>query len=70
MVEQLSPEQELELARFARGELDPRAFPHREHVRMAYEMLRALTGSPRHAPVAGRGATVFEMSSRGWTLHH
>jgi hypothetical protein len=44
MVEQLSqrgvPEQELELARFARGELDPRTFPHREHVRMAYEMLR------------------------------
>ena len=35
-----SPEQELELARFVRGELDPRAFPHREHVRMAFEMLR------------------------------
>jgi hypothetical protein len=32
--------QELELARFVRGELDPRAFPHREHVRMAFEMLR------------------------------
>ena len=34
------PERELELARFVRGELDPRAFPHREHVRMAFEMLR------------------------------
>ena len=29
-----------ELARFVRGELDPRTFPHREHVRMAFEMLR------------------------------
>jgi hypothetical protein len=29
-----------ELERFARGELDPRNFPHREHVRMAFEMLR------------------------------
>ena len=33
-------EQELELARFVRGDLDPRSFPHREHVRMAFEMLR------------------------------
>ena len=32
--------QELELARFVRGEIDPRTFPHREHVRMAFEMLR------------------------------
>jgi hypothetical protein len=31
---------EQELRRFIRGELDPRAFPHREHVRMAFEMLR------------------------------
>lgn len=29
-----------ELARFMGGELDPAAFPHREHVRMGYEMLR------------------------------
>jgi hypothetical protein len=29
-----------ELERFVRGELDPAQFPHREHVRMAYEMLR------------------------------
>jgi len=29
-----------ELERFARGEVDPGNFPHREHVRMAYEMLR------------------------------
>ena len=29
-----------ELGRFVRGEIDPRAFPHREHVRMAFEMLR------------------------------
>ncbi|MGH6872543.1 MAG: hypothetical protein ACREHE_13665 [Rhizomicrobium sp.] len=28
------------LAAFARGEADPSAFPHREHVRMGYEMLR------------------------------
>ena len=29
-----------ELVRFVRGELDPRTFTHREHVRMAFEMLR------------------------------
>ena len=29
-----------DLLRFARGEADPVDFPHREHVRMAYEMLR------------------------------
>ena len=28
------------LARFVRGEIDPRTFPHAEHVRMAFEMLR------------------------------
>lgn len=31
---------ELELVRFIRGEMDPRAFPHSEHVRMGFEMLR------------------------------
>jgi hypothetical protein len=29
-----------ELARFVRGELDPAAFPHREHVRVGFEMPR------------------------------
>jgi hypothetical protein len=29
-----------EFERFVRGELDARTFPHREHVRMAFEMLR------------------------------
>jgi hypothetical protein len=29
-----------ELARFVRGEVDAGNFPHREHVRMAFEMLR------------------------------
>jgi hypothetical protein len=29
-----------QLARFARGELDASMFPHREHVRMGFEMLR------------------------------
>ena len=29
-----------ELARFLRAEIDPATFPHREHVRMAFEMLR------------------------------
>lgn len=29
-----------DLGRFLRGEIDPAAFPHREHVRMAFEMLR------------------------------
>jgi hypothetical protein len=29
-----------ELERFARGEIDAAAFPHREHVRMACEMLK------------------------------
>ena len=28
-----------DFARFLRGEIDPAAFPHREHVRMAFEML-------------------------------
>jgi len=30
----------MDVVRFARGETDPAAFPHREHVRMAFEMLR------------------------------
>jgi len=30
----------LDLERFVRGEIDAAAFPHREHVRMAFEMLR------------------------------
>lgn len=30
----------LDLERFVRGELDAAAFPHREHVRMGFEMLR------------------------------
>jgi hypothetical protein len=29
-----------ELERFVRGEIDAATFPHREHVRMAFEMLR------------------------------
>jgi hypothetical protein len=29
-----------ELARFLQGEVDARHFPHREHLRMAFEMLR------------------------------
>jgi len=29
-----------ELERFVRGEIERSAFPHREHVRMAFEMLR------------------------------
>ena len=28
------------LRQFLRGEVDPRAFPHREHVRMGFELLR------------------------------
>ena len=31
---------ETDLATFLRGERDPRNFPHREHVRMGFEMLR------------------------------
>ena len=31
---------ELELARFMRGEIPAAAFPHREHLRMAFEMLK------------------------------
>jgi hypothetical protein len=30
----------LDLDRFLRGEMDATAFPHREHVRMGFEMLR------------------------------
>ena len=33
-------DQNEELMRFVRGECDPAAFPHREHLRMAFEMLR------------------------------
>jgi hypothetical protein len=29
-----------ELARFEAGDIDPASFPHREHVRLAFEMLR------------------------------
>jgi hypothetical protein len=29
-----------ELERFVRGEIDPATFPHREHVRIAFEMLK------------------------------
>ena len=29
-----------DLGRFVRGEIDATSFPHREHVRMAFEMLR------------------------------
>jgi hypothetical protein len=32
-----------ELTRFIRGEIDPRTFPHRDHVRMGFEMLRRHT---------------------------
>jgi hypothetical protein len=31
---------ETDLARFVRGDCDPRQFAHREHVRMGFEMLR------------------------------
>lgn len=36
----MPPDDSPDLARFLRGELDPRAFTHREHVRMAFELLR------------------------------
>jgi hypothetical protein len=29
-----------DLTQFIRGEVDPGSFPHREHVRMGFEMLR------------------------------
>ena len=32
--------QAVTLERFVRGEVDAAQFPHREHVRMAFEMLR------------------------------
>ena len=35
---------ETDLAIFVRGERDPRNFPHREHVRMGFEMLEADSG--------------------------
>jgi len=31
---------EIELLQFMRGEIDPRSFPHGEHVRLGFEMLR------------------------------
>jgi len=34
------PDELAELERFARGELDPGSFPHREHVRLGFEMLQ------------------------------
>lgn len=33
-------EEYTDLAQFIRGEVDPGSFPHREHVRMGFEMLR------------------------------
>ncbi|HEX2789161.1 MAG TPA: hypothetical protein VHN17_01905 [Steroidobacteraceae bacterium] len=33
-------EQDSELASFMRGEFDPKAFQHRDHVRVGFEMLR------------------------------
>lgn len=36
----MRPADHADLQRFVRGEADPAAFPHREHVRMAFEMLR------------------------------
>ena len=35
-------EQVAQLDRFVRGDIDPATFPHREHVRMGFEMLRRL----------------------------
>jgi hypothetical protein len=32
-----------ELIRFETGEIDPAAFPHREHLRLGFEMLRRFT---------------------------
>ena len=32
-----------DLARFIRGEADPAAFPHREHLRMGFELLRRVS---------------------------
>ena len=36
----MSPDDCPDLTRFLRGELEPHAFTHREHVRMAFELLR------------------------------
>ena len=36
----MSADVPVDLLRFVRGEVDPATFSHREHVRMAYEMLR------------------------------
>jgi hypothetical protein len=36
----MRPNDDPELTRFLRGELDPHTFTHREHVRMAFELLR------------------------------
>jgi hypothetical protein len=36
----MQPDDCPDLARFLRGELDPDGFTHREHVRMAFELLR------------------------------
>ena len=42
-----------DLERFMRGEADAANFPHREHVRMAFEMLRPMTS--RRPPGSTRG---------------
>jgi hypothetical protein len=36
----MQPDDDADLTRFLRGELDPDGFTHREHVRMAFELLR------------------------------
>lgn len=48
-----------DLAAFLRGEADPARFPHREHVRMAYETLR------RHD--FARGAFLYSRALRTMT---
>ncbi len=36
----MSEDADWELVRFERGELDPEKFPHRDYVRLGFEMLR------------------------------
>ena len=60
-----------ELVRFETGEIDPAAFPHREHLRLGFEMLRRFTfteaahrysiGLQRMTARAGRPETIARM---------
>jgi hypothetical protein len=58
-----------ELAAFLRGEIDPAAFPHREHVRMGFEMLRRHNFSETAHQYSKALRTMAERAGRPEAFH-